>query len=250
MAKDEFAVIRQRRAVCPYPDCGIGSAMDLADQWVISPECRTYTWESPSGGYLNTHGLDSWQQGETWVCQMCGRTVLEIASCKRGGMPDHVNRPTVEVSRQVLWPAPPPRVLGVEVPEKIRSLYEEASRTENVGAPRLAGVGYRATVEEICKDQGATHHTLHGKIQELAVKGLPSEVINALDETRIVGNDSAHHGLEYTPEELSDIAELVAEATVILYVQPAQRRRLAESRKLRHEAAKKAQQAPTPQTGP
>ncbi|MGW4048438.1 DUF4145 domain-containing protein [Streptomyces sp. NPDC004721] len=123
------------------------------------------------------------------------------------------------------------------VPEPIRSAYEEASRAENSGAARLAGVGYRSAVEELCKDQGATHHTLHGKIQELAARGLPADVITALDETRVVGNDSVHHGVAYSAEELADIAELVAEAAVLLYVQPAQRRRMAESRRRRHEAA-------------
>lgn len=92
-------------------------------------------------------------------------------------------------------------------------------------------------MEELCKDQGATHHTLHGKIQELAARGLPADVITALDETRVVGNDSVHHGVAYSAEELADIAELVAEAAVLLYVQPAQRRRMAESRRRRHEAA-------------
>ncbi|TJZ99353.1 DUF4145 domain-containing protein [Actinacidiphila oryziradicis] len=140
----------------------------------------------------------------------------------------------------VVWPAPPPRVLHTDVPDRIRSAYEEASRAENAGAARLAGVGYRSAVEELCKDQGATHHTLHGKIQELAAKGLPADVITALDETRVVGNDSVHHGVEYSAEELADIADLVAEATVILYAQPAQRRRMAESRSKRHEAAKQS----------
>ncbi|MDX3458366.1 hypothetical protein PV396_41625 [Streptomyces sp. ME02-8801-2C] len=49
---------------------------------------------------------------------------------------------------------------------------KEASRAENAGAARLADVGYRSAVEELCKVQGATHHTLHGKIQELAATGL------------------------------------------------------------------------------
>ncbi|MER6433226.1 DUF4145 domain-containing protein [Streptomyces sp900105245] len=101
----------------------------------------------------------------------------------------------------------------------------------------MAGVGYRSAVEELCKDQGATHRTLQGKIQELAAKGLPDEVITALEETRVVGNDSVHQGVEYSADELADIAELVAEATVLLYVQPAQRRRMAESRRKRHDAA-------------
>lgn len=197
-----------------------------------------YQWSdfSDREGHLPVHPHDAWTQQECWICQLCGRSILEVIECRKKKYAKDAL--TEELSRLVLWPAPPPRVLHTDVPERIRSAYEEASRAENAGAARLAGVGYRSAVEELCKDQGAAHHALHGKIQELAAKGLPADVITALDETRIVGNDSVHHGVEYSAEELADIAELVAEATVILYAQPAQRRRMAESRKTRHQAAK------------
>ncbi|MDH6569482.1 hypothetical protein M2160_004503 [Streptomyces sp. SAI-117] len=232
--QEEITSIRRRRAVCPHPDCATGTVMDLVDLRMIAPESREYTWtDLDSGeGFLKTYPHQNWTQQECWICQLCGRSILEVIECK-----GTLHTPE-ELTRLLLWPSPPPRVLHQDVPERIRSAYEEASRAENAGSPRLAGVGFRSAVEELCKDQGATQHTLHGKIQELAAKGLPPDVITALDETRIVGNDSVHHGVEYSAEELADVAELVAEATVILYVQPAQRRRMAESRKLRHEAAK------------
>lgn len=209
--------------------------MDMVDQRMITPESRGYEWDDfANEAHLSAHPHGAWTQEECWVCQLCGRSILEIVNCKEA-VPGKSG--SVEEMRLVLWPAAPPRVLHADVPEKIRSAYEEASRAENAGAPRLAGVGYRSAVEELCKDQGATHRTLQGKIQELAARGLIADVITALDETRVVGNDSVHHGVEYSAEELSDVAELVAEATVLLYVQPAQRQRMAESRRRRHEAA-------------
>lgn len=238
--REKLTSLRQRRAVCPYLDCATGTVMDLVDQRMIAPESREYEWSDfgDGEGSLPVHPHTEWTQQECWVCQLCGRSLLEVIKCEQTGWGRDAR--IEELTRLVLWPAPPPRVLPTEVPERIRSAYEEASRAENAGAPRLAGVGYRSAVEELCKDQGATHHTLHGKIQELAAKGLPADVITALDETRIVGNDSVHHGVGYSAEELADIAELVAEAAVLLYVQPAQRRRMAESRKKRHEAAKQS----------
>ncbi|WP_411118340.1 DUF4145 domain-containing protein [Streptomyces sp. 058-1L] len=238
MTEQELTSLEQRRAVCPYTDCATGTVMDMVDQRMIAPESREYVFADfgeDGEGSLPVYPHSSWTQQECWVCQLCGRSILEVIECQETSTGRQTR--VEELTRLVLWPSPAPRVLHPDVPERIRSAYEEASRAENAGAARLAGVGYRSAVEELCKDQGATHKTLHGKIRELAAQGLPGDIITALDETRVVGNDSVHQGVAYSDEELDDIAELVAEATVLLYVQPAQRRRLADSRRKRHEAA-------------
>ncbi|WP_079181385.1 DUF4145 domain-containing protein [Streptomyces sp. Tue 6075] len=238
MNEQELTSLEQRRAVCPYSDCATGTVMDMVDQRMLAPESREYAlaeFGEEGEGALPVYPHSSWTQQECWVCQLCGRSILEVIECKKTGAGREAR--IEELTRLVLWPSPAPRVLDPDVPERIRSAYEEASRAENAGAARLAGVGYRSAVEELCKDQGATHKTLHGKIRELAAQGLPGDIITALDETRVVGNDSVHQGVAYSAEELADIAELVAEAAVLLYVQPAQRRRMAESRKKRHETA-------------
>ncbi|MEV7297204.1 DUF4145 domain-containing protein [Streptomyces microflavus] len=238
MTEQELTSLEQRRAVCPYTDCATGTVMDMVDQRMIAPESREYVFADfgeDGEGSLPVYPHSSWTQQECWVCQLCGRSILEVIECQETGVGKQTR--VEELTRLVLWPSPAPRLLHPDVPERIRSAYEEASRAENAGAARLAGVGYRSAVEELCKDQGATHKTLHGKIRELAAKNLPGDIITALDETRVVGNDSVHQGVAYSDEELGDIAELVAEATVLLYVQPAQRRRLADSRRKRHEAA-------------
>lgn len=87
-------------------------------------------------------------------------------------------------------------------------------------------------VEEICKDQGAAGRTLYDRITALE-SNLPPDIINSLHEARMVGNDSLHDGLQYSPDELADIAQLVTEVTLILYVHPAQRAALAAARAAR-----------------
>ncbi|MFD3558115.1 hypothetical protein ACFWVU_00325 [Streptomyces sp. NPDC058686] len=54
----------------------------------------------------------------------------------------------------------------------------------------------------------------------------------------MAGNDAAHDGLAYSAEELADIAELIAETVLPLYVQPAQRAAMARQRAARRTAAK------------
>ncbi|MFI6587464.1 DUF4145 domain-containing protein [Embleya sp. NPDC050493] len=109
------------------------------------------------------------------------------------------------------------RELSTDVPEKIRDLFTEASRAEDVGAYRLAGAGYRATVEEICKDRGAQGNNLFAKIKDLGTRGvIAQDLVDAFDEALYLGNDSLHDGLAYAPDGAADVAELIKEATELL----------------------------------
>lgn len=51
----------------------------------------------------------------------------------------------------------------------------------------------RRTLEEICKDKGASGANLKLRIADLKSKiVLPQELIEAMDELRLLGNDAAH----------------------------------------------------------
>ncbi|WP_246127321.1 DUF4145 domain-containing protein [Embleya hyalina] len=159
-------------------------------------------------------------------------------------IPEGAQVPEV-VEGRLTWPAKSPRELSTDVPEKIRGLFVESSRAEDVGAYRLAGAGYRATVEEICKDQGAQGNNLFAKIKDLGTRGvIAQDLADAFDEARYLGNDSLHDGLAYAPDEVADVAELIQEATEVLYVQPADRARMRQARSTRRAAHKAAQQGP------
>ncbi|MEU9305933.1 DUF4145 domain-containing protein [Streptomyces sp. NPDC048269] len=117
-------------------------------------------------------------------------------------------------------------------------MFAEAALAEAAGAHRLAGIGYRATVEQIVKERGATGNNLAQRILALSGVGVPQDVVDAFHEARFVGNDSAHDALAYSAEEIADIAELILEAVLVLYVQPAQRARMAQQRAARRASAK------------
>ncbi|QXJ24047.1 DUF4145 domain-containing protein [Actinomadura graeca] len=106
------------------------------------------------------------------------------------------------------------------------------------GALRAAGVMYRAVVEELVKERGGTGKDLYAKIENLKVKGLDGDLVDDLHEARMLGNDSIHAGLIYSAEEVADIANLIEEATITLYVQPEERRRMRHARKARRDAVK------------
>lgn len=174
---------------------------------------------------------NSYAHEEAWQCHMCGETILELVGLK------YTEHGIEEVWRRAVWPEPAPRTLDPDVPEQIRSLFVEASYAEKTPPYRLAGAGYRATIEEICKDQGATARNLYDKIEELRDR-LPDKLVDDLHEVRMVGNDTLHQGISYSAEEIADIADMIEEMALVLYVQPAERQRKAEERQRRREEAK------------
>ncbi|SFY32495.1 DUF4145 domain-containing protein [Streptomyces atratus] len=79
-----------------------------------------------------------------------------------------------------------------------RDQFREAAIAECHSACRLAGVGFRAVVEAICKDRGATGKNIKARIDNLAqVANLPQDLLYGLHKARIVGNDSIHDGVAY-----------------------------------------------------
>ncbi|WP_329273819.1 DUF4145 domain-containing protein [Streptomyces sp. NBC_01451] len=147
---------------------------------------------------------------------------------------------TIDIEQ--VWPGRAPRELAPETPETVREVFAEAALAEAAGAFRLAGIGYRATVEQIVKERGAVGKNLYERITGLKSLGATEEIVAAFHEARFVGNDAAHDALAYSTEEIADIAELIDEAVLVLYVQPAQRAKMAAQRAARRTATKQ----PTP----
>ncbi|WP_370021710.1 DUF4145 domain-containing protein [Planotetraspora sp. GP83] len=168
-----------------------------------------------------------------WVCSHCGQGTVEVLVFGEG----EIDRAPLEVL--LLWPTPEARELDLVVPEPIRDRFAEGARCESVRAYRGAAAMYRAAVEELCKDRGATKYKLYEKIEELRTS-IGDELVAFLHEARMLGNDSVHDGLVFSAEEVADVAELIIELTDVLYVQPARRAAMRQSRQQRRDAAKTA----------
>lgn len=176
-------------------------------------------------------------------CDWCKKSsaYIQLANIKRIQLPNGVRTRRIEtLSVTQVYPDQAPRELGPEAPAAVREVFAEAALAEAAGAFRLAAIGYRATVEQIVKDKGAPGKNLYERITGLTTLGVSQDIVDAFHEARFVGNDAAHDALAYSAEEIADIAELVIEAVVVLYVQPAQRAAMAQQRAARRAAAKQA----------
>ncbi|MFF5393441.1 DUF4145 domain-containing protein [Streptomyces sp. NPDC013012] len=130
------------------------------------------------------------------------------------------------------------QTLDPAAPQEVRDLFSEGTRCQEAGALRAAAAMYRAAVEELCKERGATGRNLKDKIADLAHKGVPAEVVRDLDEARTLGNWSLHDGLAFSYAEVDDVASLIQEAVFIVYVQPEQRAALRTVRQQRRDQAR------------
>ncbi|MDJ0386296.1 DUF4145 domain-containing protein [Streptomyces sp. G-G2] len=133
----------------------------------------------------------------------------------------------------LVYPVGEPDLLAPEAPESVRGLFVEGARCQQAGALRAAGAMYRAAVEEICTDRGAEGKNLIAMIADLVNQGVPAEVVRDLDEARLLGNWSLHKGLNFSHDEVADVASLIKEAVFLLYVQPEQRAALRAARQVR-----------------
>lgn len=79
------------------------------------------------------------------------------------------------------------------LPDKVLSSLEEATKCHAAGCYRAAALMVRKTLEELCADKQATGANLKAKIANLRTTIVISEdLLAAADELRLLGNDAAH----------------------------------------------------------
>lgn len=222
-----FGVRRQVYLRCPH--CAISTSMQIATRQELQSLARKLTNGTKQKLTLFTIKL---------TCDHCSANCLFLWTAINPTKEDPSARYETDELVQV-YPAPEkgPRQISSDAPLSVREIFSEAALAEAAGAYRLAGVGYRAVVEQITKEQGATGNNLYNRIASLAAQGVSQNIADAFHEARVVGNDAVHDGLAYSAEEIADIAELIDEAVFVLYVQPAQRARMAAARAARRQAA-------------
>lgn len=90
----------------------------------------------------------------------------------------------------------PPEKIDFEkkdVPEKVARMLEEAIVCHSTECYTAAAIMIRRTLEEICADRGAAGKNLQDRIEALRGKVvLPTELLEAMHDLRILGNDAAH----------------------------------------------------------
>lgn len=119
----------------------------------------------------------------------------------------------------------PPVVIDFDttnVPERVVTPFQEAIECHAQGHHTAAAIMLRRTLEAICDDRHVTGGTLKTRIQALgSVVILPRELLEGLDELRILGNNAAHvNATDYTTisdNELRVAIEFAKEILKALY---------------------------------
>lgn len=79
------------------------------------------------------------------------------------------------------------------IPGNVLASFDEAIRCHSVGCFMASALMVRRTLEEVCLDKGASGKDLKARIVDLRGKiVVPDELLDAMDELRLLGNDAAH----------------------------------------------------------
>jgi hypothetical protein len=79
------------------------------------------------------------------------------------------------------------------IPAAVVSALEEAILCHANECFIAAAIMVRKTLEELCRDRGANGKNLKERIRNLGTKiVLPNELLDGLDDLRLLGNDAAH----------------------------------------------------------
>lgn len=79
------------------------------------------------------------------------------------------------------------------IPPFVLAAFEEAISCHSIKCYVAAGIMVRKTLELLCEDRGATGGDLKQRISSLSSKVvLPRELLDGLDDLRLLGNDAAH----------------------------------------------------------
>lgn len=82
---------------------------------------------------------------------------------------------------------------ATNLPPAVLASLEEAVKCHANDCPRAAAIMVRRTLEEMCHDRGAQGDTLKSRLEVLGeTVVLPKELLEGLDNLRLLGNDAAH----------------------------------------------------------
>jgi hypothetical protein len=109
------------------------------------------------------------------------------------------------------------------LPINLRRIYLETVNSLNLKHPVLAGIGIRAIIETVVKDQQATGKVLQEKIDSLVTTGvLTKSGASILHELRILGNKAAHEVKAHSSKQLLLALDVVENLLKAVYILPDQ----------------------------
>ena len=141
------------------------------------------------------HGGNSWVQVAT--CENCAKHIVWVDDMY--AYPD------------IVAEEPNP-----DMPEEVKQLYNEAGLIYNK-SPRAACALLRLAIDRLCNELGEKDRDINKNIGELVKKGLPTDVQQALDVVRVVGNKAVHPGqIAFDVDDVGTVTMLMRLLNIIV----------------------------------
>ena len=238
------SIFKNDVAACPY--CGEVSTFDVDGRIQLEPEFVDFTstdWER----ITSTREVDPDTKEIIAIrCRACAGLVILMDTFGMTSTGEEAPGVGV-VERRVIDPPGSARRLPDEAPELMASFFQEAGVCEAVGALRAAGGLYRSAAEAML-DSRVTGRDIPAKVNQFVQlpevdPSLAGELKATFTDARLVGREALHHGVDYSAQEIGELAELLCDAAEAVFAQPAQRQRRRQRQAQRIQAAELRQQA-------
>jgi Domain of unknown function (DUF4145) len=176
--------------------------------------------------------LDYWQHYQVVQCQGCDEYSFRLL--ERTSDFAVAGSETGELELEDRVTLFPPRIAGrpplrhlLEIPARVRSIYDETRKALLGRQPILAGVGLRSLIEAVCREKGAPGDNLQKRIDSLFELGvLTHEGADILHALRGLGNASAHETEAHSEADLSTAFDVVEHLLQTVYIIPKKAARL------------------------
>lgn len=238
------SIFKNDVVACPY--CGEVSTFDVDGRIQLEPEFVDFTstdWER----ITSTREVDPDTKEIIAIrCRACAGLVILMDTFGMTSTGEEAPGVGV-VERRVIDPPGSARRLPDEAPELMVSFFQEAGVCEAVGALRAAGGLYRSAAEAML-DSKVEGRDIPAKVKKFVQlqevdPSLAEELEATFTDARLVGREALHHGVDYSAQEIGELAELLCDAAEAVFAQPAQRQRRRQRQAQRIQAAELRQQA-------
>lgn len=164
------------------------------------------------------------------IVQCCGCKSISYRS-SHVNSEDYVQVSEDDVDNRIFEDLYPPRINGRKslepsyhyLPGKVLRIYKETLNALNSDSSILAGIGLRALVETICKDNKAKGKSLYEQIDALVEQSvLTPKGSNILHKIRTLGNNAAHEVEPHNAKQLSLAMDIVEHVLLEVYILPKQ----------------------------
>lgn len=107
------------------------------------------------------------------------------------------------------------------LPLALQRIYIETLKALNSDQPVLAGIGIRAVVETVCKEQSAEGRDLEKKIDDLVTKHVLTRAgADILQKLRVMGNKAAHEVEPHNVQQLGFAFDVIDNLVSSVYILP------------------------------